>query len=260
MPIAKLSPALPLIALLCSGCDTVQETGRSQFTMFSSAEMSQMGIEAYAESTKSYQEITGTPEAEMVQRLGKRIADASGRDYEWEFKLLDAPDTVNAFALPGGKVAIFSGIVPVAGNEDALAAVVGHEVAHATSRHGNERMSQSFAANLGLAVGAGAMELSDMDADDKSLAIAALGGAVQIGALLPYSRLHETEADEIGLRFLIRAGYDPYQAPLFWERMAREGSGQVPEFLSTHPDPLNRAARLRELIPRLQREEEGRGL
>ncbi|MHC5063634.1 MAG: M48 family metallopeptidase [Planctomycetota bacterium] len=260
MQIATRGAALAAVAALAVACDTVQETGRSQFTMFSNAEMTQMGIEAYAESIKSYREITGTPEAEMVQRLGKRIAEASGRDYEWEFKLLDAPDTVNAFALPGGKVAIFSGIVPVAGNEDALAAVVGHEVAHATSRHGNERMSQAFAANLGLVVGAGAMELSDMDSDDKRLAIAALGGAVQLGALLPYSRLHETEADEIGLRFLIRAGYDPYQAPLFWERMAREGSGQVPEFLSTHPDPLNRAARLRELIPRLQREEEGRGL
>ena len=247
-----------ILGLTLAACSTVAETGRSQFIMFSESEMARMGIDAYAEATKPYREITSGADAEMVQRLGRRLAAASGRNLDWEFKLLDAPDTINAFALPGGKVAIYSGILTVAGSEDALAAVVGHEIAHATSHHGNERMSQTFAANLGLAVGATALELGSMSDEDKGYAIAALGGIAQFGVLLPYSRTHESEADAIGLRFLIRAGYDPYQAPLFWERMAQSSASRPPEFLSTHPDPARRAARLRELIPKIQAEEDAR--
>lgn len=250
----KIIPII-LLGLSLVGCSTVAETGRSQFILFSESEMARMGVDAYAEAIGPYREITSGADAEMVQRLGRRLAAASGRNFDWEFKLLDAPDVVNAFALPGGKVAIYSGILEVAGSEDALAAVVGHEIAHATSHHGNERMSQNFAANLGLALGSSALELSSMSDEDKGYAIAAIGGVTQFGILLPYSRTHESEADEIGLRFLIRAGYDPYQAPLFWERMADSSGDRPPEFLSTHPDPARRAARLRELIPKIQREE-----
>lgn len=255
MPTRRICNLLLLLGLALPACNTVAETGRSQLILFSETEMAKMGIDAYAQAIESYSEITSGADAEMVQRLGRRLAAASRRNFDWEFKLLDAPDTVNAFALPGGKVAIYSGILKVAGSEDALAAVVGHEIAHATSHHGNERMSQSMLANLGLALGSSALELSEMSEQDRGYAIAAMGGITQLGILLPYSRTHESEADEIGLRFLIRAGYDPYQAPLFWERMASTSGDRPPELLSTHPDPARRAARLRELIPRIQREE-----
>jgi predicted Zn-dependent protease len=197
----------------------------------------------------------------MVQRVGARIAEASGRDYDWEFRLLDAPDVVNAFCLPGGKVAVYSGILPITRNEDGLAAVVGHEVAHATAEHGKERMSQQYIAQ-GVFVAADIALDNWTELGDESRAdwMAALGLGAQVGVLLPYSRTHESEADEIGLRFAVRAGYDPNEAPKLWERMAeRAGDERPPELMSTHPDPLRRAARLRELIPVIVAEESARG-
>lgn len=243
--------------VLLSACESVPETGRSRLPLLTSESYENaLGVEAYAAATGEYPEISRGPDAEMVQRIGQRIAQASGKpDYEWEFKLLDAPDVVNAFALPGGKVAVYSGILKVTQNEDALAAVMGHEVAHATLRHGGERMSNEQYAGIlmtGLSVG---LEFSDMDGEEKGWVMAAFGAGAQYGYLLPYSRTHESEADEVGLRYLVRAGYDPNQAPLLWERMAELNPNRPPEFLSTHPDPLARAERLRELIPRIVAEE-----
>lgn len=219
--------------------------------------MNSLGAQAYAESTSQHKVITGTPEAAMVQRIGQRIAAASGRNYEWEFKLLEAPDVVNAFCLPGGKVAVYSGLLKVTQNEDALAAVMGHEVAHATSGHGNERMSQGMGAELVMGVVEAALSnWSKASPETRGQIMSAIGAGAQFGVLLPFSREHESEADEIGLRFLIRSGYDPNEAPKLWERMAQLGGGErQPEFMSTHPDPLNRAQRLRELIPKLVAEE-----
>lgn len=249
----SLSPVL--LALLVAACTTVPETGRSQLQLFPDDFMTELGVQAYAEETANYRVITGTPEARMLERVGQRIARASGRDYAWEFRLLDAPDVVNAFCLPGGKVAVYSGILPVCGNEDGLAAVVGHEVAHATAGHGNERMSQGLIAEVLLVASAAGLDQTRWSDETKGMVLAALGIAGNLFVLLPYSREHESEADEIGLRFAIRAGYDPHEAPRLWERMARLGDAG-PEFLSTHPDPLWRAQRLRELIPRLLAEEQ----
>lgn len=245
-----------LATVLLTGCSVVPETGRYQAAWFPDDYMSSMGVQAYAEETARFPEIKSGPDYEMLQRLGKRIAEASGRDYDWEFKLLDAPDVPNAFCLPGGKVAVYSGILPITRNEDGLAAVVGHEVAHATAFHGNERMTQkAIAAGVATAADLALEGWGGVSDEERATWMGALGMATEYGALLPFSRTHEAEADEIGLRFLVRAGYDPEEAPRLWERMAELSPDRPAEFMSTHPDPLNRAARLRELIPKIVAEE-----
>ena len=217
--------------------------------------MNSLGASAYEEATAEFEIVTGTPDAEMVQRVGRRIAAASKLNYEWEFRLLDAPDVANAFALPGGKVAVYSGLLSVTQNEDALAAVLGHEVAHVTAEHGNERMTQTMLIQAGLVATGTALNWSNMSDETRYEVMAAINAGAQFGVLLPYSRTHESEADEIGLRVLVRAGYDPYEAPKLWERMAELNPNRPPVFLSTHPDPADRAQRLRELIPAILAEE-----
>jgi len=250
------------LTLLLAACSTVPETGRVQLSLFNDEQMAQMGAEAYDEACKGHRIVTGTPEAQMVERIGRKIAAAAAetpgspaRGYAWEFRLLEAPEVVNAFCLPGGKVAVYSGILKVTQNEDALAAVVGHEVAHATSHHGDERVSQSQVAEI-LLGGAGAfVGMSGLSAESQQTVMGLLSGGANLAVLLPYSRKQESEADEVGLLFLVRAGYDAEQAPLLWERMAKLSgesdpvSSFVQKFTSTHPDPLERAQRLRELVP-----------
>lgn len=248
-----------LFALVLCACETVEETNREQLILplFTDDVMNSLGVDAYAEATAPYKVIAGTRDAAMVERVGRRIAQASGRDYQWEFKLLDAPDVLNAFCLPGGKVAVFTGILPVCGGEDGLAVVLGHEVAHATSHHGAERMSQELLAGVALGLAEVGIEQTKWGPKTKEYVMLGLAAGAQLGYLLPYSRDHESEADEIGLRFAIRAGYDPSEAPRLWERMAALGGGG-PVFLSTHPDSKDRAKRLRELTPRLVAEEAAR--
>jgi predicted Zn-dependent protease len=246
--------AASLCTLVLVACGTVDETNRSQMVFLPDGFMADLGAEAYVEATKEHPTVTSGSDAQMVDRVGRRIAAASGRDYQWEFKLLRAPDVVNAFCLPGGKIAIYTGILPICRNEDGLAIVMGHEVAHATSRHGAERMSQGLVAELLFTVAAVGLDQTKWSDETKAGVMAAIGLGAQVGVLLPYSRDHESEADEIGLRFAIRAGYDPNAAPGLWERMAQFGDAG-PEILSTHPDPLKRAERLRELIPRIVAEE-----
>lgn len=250
----------PLVLGLLASCSIVPETGRRRIAFFPDSYMSEMGAAAYDQETSArYPLVTTGRDYEMVQRIGKRIAVASGKDYAWEVRLLDAPDVVNAFCLPGGKIGVYTGILPLTQNEDGLAAVMGHEVAHATAEHGNERMSQGLVGQLVLAAADGAFrEWSDMSDDTRSGVMAALGVGAQLGVMLPFSREHESEADEIGLRYLVRAGYDPEEAPKLWERMAAASPDRPPEFLSTHPDPANRAQRLRALIPKILAEERGK--
>ncbi len=254
-----LVPAAPFLA----GCETVLETGRSRLSLYDERQMQSMAVQAYAEATSAHPQIQRGPQYEMVQRVGRKIARASGRNYPWEFRLLDAPNLINAFALPGGKIAVYSGLLEVTQNENGLAAVIGHEVAHATSGHSDERMSQQMLKKAVLLAGATytAARWQKLSDKDRAIAMAALGMgafAADIAVLLPYSRLHESEADEIGLRFMVRAGYDPFEAPRLWERMARRSPSRAPTFLSTHPDPLARARRLQGLIPRILREERNR--
>ena len=193
----------------------------------------------------------------QVQRVGGRLAAVVADEMpgiEWEFVVFDDP-SINAFAMPGGKVGVFSGLIELADSDDELAVVIGHELAHVQQRHANQRLSaELIRMGLGVAVAYGA---SRSDRIDPNLAMAAFGLGTQVGVMLPFSRHHEYEADYIGLLIMARAGYDPNAAVTFWEKMeAASDGGRVPEYLSTHPAPGNRIARLKAAIPEALREQE----
>ena len=207
-------------------------------------------------------------EVDMVRRVGLKIQQAAEKYYrangisdklegfEWTFNVVNDP-TVNAFCMPGGKVVVYTGILPITQDDDGLAVVMGHEVAHALANHGNERMSQTLglqgallAIEAAIAVGQGApadTAEAAQDARARSAIMQAAGVGAQVGVLLPFSRKHESEADEIGLYLMAIAGYDVDAAGPFWERMSAGGGQRPPEFLSTHPDPAKRSEKLKEL-------------
>ena len=223
---------------------------------YSDEQLEPLSAQAYQEATSEHGVVTGTPAAAMVQRVAQKIAAASREtEFKWEARLLKADDTPNAFCLPNGRIAIYTGILPITQNEDGLAVVMGHEVAHAILRHGGKRMTQGTIANASLAAVEMGLGLSEMSSEAKGGVMAAIGLGAQYGVLLPYSRDHESEADIEGLRYVIRAGYDPYEAPKLWERMAKLSGNSGPEWLSTHPASEARAAKLREMIPVLLAEE-----
>jgi predicted Zn-dependent protease len=186
-----------------------------------------------------------------ARRVGGRIAMAVGRDLpaaKWEFVVFDAPETVNAFALPGGKVGVYSGLLKLAETDDELAVVIGHEIAHVTARHGSERMSKGLAA---LVLGA-ALEVATEESRNRDLILAAYGIGAG-GTMLKFSRDNESEADYIGIRYAAKAGYDPHAALVFWRKMAKEEKGaHLPAFLSTHPTDTKRIADLEKTIPGAQ--------
>ena len=248
-------PGFPLIAgfLACgllataflfgSGCSTAPVTGRRQLLIVPESQEIAMGVAAYEELLSSEPPSQDERAIALVNRVGKRIAQVANRpDYEWEFRLI-AKDSQNAFALPGGKVAVYEGILPVCANEAGLAVVLSHEIAHALARHGGERTSQTAIAK-GLEVVLD-RTVRDQQAYNQRLIMGAYGAASQYGVLLPFSRKHELEADSIGLALMARAGYDPREAPRFWDRFAalKQGS-QTLEFLSTHPDDERRRDQL----------------
>jgi predicted Zn-dependent protease len=191
--------------------------------------------------------VTSPAFVEPVEQVGRRIAAVSDRpSYHWRFVVLADPREANAFALPGGKVAVYTGLFPVAHNTEGLAVVLGHEIAHVLARHGAERMSQGLLAQLGGTVLAAVLGSSP----DGDRALAAYGLGAQVGVLLPYSRTQESEADHIGLLLMARAGYDPNAAIAFWRRMERAASsGGPPEFLSTHPSRGTREEQIRVWLP-----------
>ena len=210
---------------------------------------SQMGATSFDEILKEEKASSNQQYIERVNRVGHKIAAAAGRpDYQWEFRVIESP-TVNAFALPGGKVAIYEGIMPVCGDDNGLATVISHEVAHVLARHGGERMSQQYAVGgLGMLV---KYMTGDVTEENRKLIESAYGAASKYGVLLPYSRKHEYEADYIGMVLMARAGYDPAAAAQFWERMTASSAGAAkpPEFLSTHPSDGNRIAELKSRLP-----------
>jgi metalloendopeptidase OMA1, mitochondrial len=237
-----------IAALVVVACATAPITGRKQFILTSESEEAQLGVQAFNETLKTSALSKNATWTKQVETVGRAIADVANRpDFRWEFKVV-ADSQINAFCLPGGKVAFYEGILPVCGSENGIAVVMGHEVGHAIARHGGERISQGLLAEQG--VGVVAQILGGQDAEKQKIAATALGAGVHYGAILPFSRKQESEADEIGLALMADAGYDPREAPKFWERMiqATGGSGTA-EWLSTHPDPQNRIARLNELMP-----------
>lgn len=231
-----------------TGCKAAPLTGRRQLMVVPEKHEISSGISAYTQILADETEVKEASMSDMVKRVGERLAAVAGRpDYQWEFKLLKS-EQMNAFALPGGKVAIYEGILPVCKNEAGLAVVMSHEVAHALARHGGERMSQTMLAK------GGKMGLEFMTgnrtAQEKETWLKAYGYVSEYGVLLPYSRKHESEADHIGLMLMARAGYDPSEAPRFWQRFSEHKGGDKPvEFMSTHPSDERRSADLENVLP-----------
>lgn len=250
-----LLPTVAASAVLFLACSTVPGTGRSQLNFMSSAQEMRLGAEAYREMLAEERLVTSGPDAEMVQRIGERIAqsamelypESDASKFRWEFTLIDDDEMVNAWALPGGKTAVYTGLLPVTQDEDSLAAVMGHEIAHAIAHHGSERMSQGMVLQVGM-MGA-QVSMRDMDPEKRDNIMAALGVGSTVGIMLPFSRSHESEADEIGLMMAANAGYNPQAAIGLWERMGALSAGAPPEFLSTHPSSETRIARLSALMP-----------
>jgi predicted Zn-dependent protease len=246
----RLSLAL---LLLTSACQSVPVTGRRGLMLVSVDQERGLGAQAYAQALKDGKLSTDAAAVARVRAIGARLAAAAERpDFEWEFNLLVDDKTINAWCLPGGKVAVYTGLLPVAKDDAGLAVVMGHEIAHALARHGAERMSQGMLAQMGGNLLSVAM--SQQPAATRALFGQAYGAGVQVGALLPFSRAHESEADRIGLILMAKAGYDPEAAIAFWERMAaatggaKSGSG-LEKFLATHPSSAERVAQIRAWLP-----------
>lgn len=251
MPNAPAALSLLVAATLLSACQTTA-TGRRQLILVSESDEAQLGLTAYEEVLKEVKLSTNAEQIAQVERVGKRIARAANRpDFKWEFKLIDDDKTVNAFCLPGGKIAVYSGLLAMAEGDAGLAAVIGHEVAHATLRHGGERMSQSQL--VGLGEQAIILGMSKKDPAVVNAVRGAYGIGAKVGVLLPYSRTHETEADKMGLFLMARAGYHPREAVEFWKRMGAGAAGGI-EFLSTHPLPATRVADLEKSLPLAMKE------
>lgn len=250
-----------LSSLVMTGCETVPITGRSQLNLVPESMVRSMAVQEYNSFLQSPETklSTDSSKAAMVQRVGTQIADAVERymrangmeeqieGYEWEFNLVESKE-VNAWAMPGGKVVVYTGLLDLAETEDQLAAVVGHEIAHAIARHGNERMSQGLLTTMGgIAL---SQAVKDRPAQTRELLLMSYGIGSTVGVILPYSRTQESEADRLGLIFMAMAGYNPEAAVTFWQKMAAQNEGaSVPEFLSTHPADETRIENIREYLP-----------
>jgi predicted Zn-dependent protease len=255
-----LRPLFPVLAFfILASCATVPLTERKTLSLVSDSEMLSLSAQQYREVLKETKLSTNPAQTAMVQQVGQRIAGASeafmreaGRaeeikDFRWEFNLLENDQMVNAFCMPGGKVGVYTGILPVASGEAGLAVVIGHEVAHAIAKHGNERMSQAMMVQMG---GIGlSLALAQKPAATQDLFLSVYGIGTGVGFTLPYSRIQETEADRIGLVLMAKAGYDPHAAVSLWERMNKTGGPRPPEILSTHPAPESRIRDIQNMIP-----------
>lgn len=263
--------AIAAALLLAAACSTAPFTGRKQFRMLPESELSAMALAQYKDFLSQNKVSTSKGLTSTVREIGVNIQRAAERYYtakglqdqlagfQWEFNLVDDPG-VNAWCMPGGKVVVYTGLLPIAQNTDGLAIVMGHEIAHALAHHGNERMSQGLMAQLGGV----ALDVATQSKPEETRQLfqLAYGVGAQLGAILPFSRKHESEADEIGLYLAAMAGYDVTEAAPFWQRMNQGAGGSPPEFLSTHPDPSKRSEMLNSLIPKAEeyRQQYGSGV
>ena len=247
-----------LLVIFLASCGSVPFTGRRQLQLVSNDEVIALSLQQYQEFMRSAPVERGTADAKLVARVGSRLANAvetfyksNGYEselsnYAWEFNLV-ADKSVNAFAMPGGKVVVYSGLLPVTQTEEALAVVLGHEIAHVIAQHSNERISQQVALQYGGAIAGGLLGNSETA---QQIGNTVFGIGAQYGVMMPYARKQELESDEIGVIIMAIAGYDPRVAIPFWQRMAQASSGaQVPEVLSTHPADNRRIDRLNEIMP-----------
>ncbi len=248
-----------IIILTIYGCTQVPVTGRKQIAWIPSSQLHQLSFQSYGEALKETPLSKNAQQTQMVKNVGVKIQKAveeymasigkssALEGYNWEFNLL-ASDVVNAWAMPGGKVAFYEGIIPICRDETGIAVVMGHEVAHAIAEHGNERMTHGLVQQgLGTAL---MVAMQDKPETTQQLAMTAFGAGSTVFGILPYSRLHESEADHLGLIFMAMAGYNPQAAPDFWKRMsAHSGGNKPPEFISTHPSDETRIANLNKWMP-----------
>lgn len=254
----KKASFLFLVGLMFYGCATVPLTGRKQLSLVSNSEILPLSYDQYKQVLKESKLSDNKEWTAMVKRAGKNIQLAAERfmrqqnaldqleGYEWEFNLIDS-ETVNAWCMPGGKVAFYTGIMPICKTEEGVAVVMGHEVAHALANHGRERMSQGLVTNLGLS--SVSLAMGQNPTLTQEIFMQSVGVGTQLG-MLKFSRTHESEADKIGLIFMAMAGYNPEEAPRFWQRMeAQSGGERPPEFMSTHPSPGTRIRDLNANMP-----------
>ncbi len=242
-----------------TGCQTNPYTGRSQLLILPDSYMSQMAAAQYNQVLQDPNvKISKDPkEVEPVKRVAARIIEAAKRSkyaeaakqFKWEVSVIKDDSTANAWAMPGGKIAVYTGIFPMAKTEAGLAAIMGHEVIHALAQHGGERMSQGLIAQFGMTAAAVALSTQGTSPQMSQLAMQALGMGAQVGVLLPFSRKHESEADYVGVLLAADAGYDPRESIKNWQRMAQASQGGNPEFLSTHPAHGTRIADLKSWMP-----------
>jgi predicted Zn-dependent protease len=255
----RLCAVLLLLIVAAASCQTVPITGRRQLSLVAPNELHELSFTSYREFLDQHTVVRDTPESRMVARVGNSIRQAVERyfathsmsshlaGYAWEFNTVE-DEAANAWCMPGGKVVVYTGILPFTRDETGLAVVVGHEVAHAVANHGSERLSQQLLVQMGGTALSAAVKSQPQAA--RNLFMAAFGLGSQVGIMLPYSRLHEAEADRLGLIFMAMAGYDPRRAIDFWQRMAAEKQGAAaPELLSTHPSDQTRIAGIRQYLP-----------
>lgn len=249
-----------LLAVLFSSCTENMVTGRKQLSLVSETELQSMAKQEYQAFLNSNKVVSTNTnrDAEMVRRVGTRIAaaiktfyDGQGQTsvlegYQWEFNLIESNDA-NAWCMPGGKVVVYTGLLPITRNEAALAIVIGHEITHAVAQHGSERMSHLLLQQLGGV--ALQVALANKPAETQNLFLTAYGIGSTVGGTLPFSRKEESEADKFGLYFSAMAGYNPQEAIPFWERMAAAGGAKPPEFLSSHPSDERRIANIKTYMP-----------
>jgi len=252
------------VMLIFFSCATNPFTGKKVLNFVPNSQLFPMAFQQYGIFLKENKVIAGTSDAKTVESVGVKIKNAAERwlkangqaeyldGYQWEYKLVESKD-VNAWCMPGGKIVVYSGILPITKDEAGLATVMGHEVSHALANHGAQRMSAAQLQQLG-AVGV-AVATSGKTEETQGIFQQAYGLGSQVGVMLPFSRSHESEADKIGLILMALAGYNPEQAVFFWERMSAKAGGQAPpEFLSTHPSDATRIANIRSLIPEAKAE------
>lgn len=244
---------LPLLL----GCATVPHTGRRQFNMVSDSRLNGLGSQAFNEIVVREPESKDKRLVEIVRRITDRVAKAAETidkpGFKWDVRVVDRDDP-NAVCLPGGKIIVHSGIAPYAKNEAGLAAILGHEIAHAVTRHSGERLSQQVALHGVIDVGREMLKQKEGKLDNKTrVLLGAVGLGATLGIVLPYSRIHEFEADKIGQLYMARAGYDPAEAPRLWERMSKIRKPPIPVWLSTHPANEERVRKMLESLPDAQK-------
>ncbi len=244
---------------LLFACATVPLTGRKSLRLIPDSELLSLSFQQYADVLRKSKLSNDPVKVQMVKRVGEKIARSSEeflresklesdiKNYKWEFNLIEDDKVVNAWCMPGGKVAVYTGILPLTQDETGLAVVMGHEVAHAMAKHGNERVSEALLVQLG-EVGLSAA-LAKQSGQTQQIFLNVYGVTANLGFMLPYSRLHESEADRIGLVLMAKGGYDPRGAIPFWQRMKEKGGSRPPEFLSTHPAPDTRIEGIKTHIP-----------